>query len=120
MSDAGGSTRSRRQWEALAKTRLSKGEWGSAVEADFVRQGLDPLSARLILDEAVAYLRWRATRLLVGSAILAAVGLLVTVVSYCVANSSPSGGTCLIWYGPVISGVIASLIALRRLANIRR
>ena len=114
------SGRSKRQWEAEAKVRVSKGESGSDVEADFVKQGLAPQSAKAILDDAVHKVRSRATGLLIGSAAFAGLGLLVTVASYSAATSTPSGGTYWIWYGPIIAGGIAALVAMGRLLNIRR
>lgn len=120
MKDAVVPNRSRRQWEAQARVRVSRGETGSKVEADFVQQGLDSHSAKTILDEAVASARSRATRLLFGSAAFAGLGLIVTIGSYSAATSSHSGGTYWIWYGPIIAGAIAALVALGRLLNIRR
>jgi hypothetical protein len=120
MNESEPINRSRRQWEAVARTRVSKGESGTAVEAEFVNQGLDVQSARAIVDEAVRVARSRAVRLLVGSASFAALGLLVTVASYSAATSSPNGGEYLIWFGPIIVGGILSLVAVARLLNIER
>jgi len=120
MNESEPINRSRRQWEAVARTRVSKGESGRSVEAEFVKQGLDVQSARAIVDEAVRVARSRAVRLLVGSASFAALGLFVTVASYSTATAGPSGGTYLIWYGPMIAGGILSLIALTRLLSIQR
>ena len=120
MSEAPVPKRSKRQWEAQAKVRISRYEAGSSVEADFVKQGLDRETARAIVDEAVRSARSRATTLLVGSTLFAGLGLLVTIASYSEAASSPSGGVYWIWYGPVIAGGIAALIALGRLSGIRR
>jgi len=116
MNESEPINRSRRQWEAVARTQVSKGESGTSVEAEFVKQGLDVHSARTIVDEAVRVARSRAVRLLVGSASFAALGLFITVASYSTAN----GGTYLIWYGPMIVGGILSLVALIRLMNIQR
>ncbi|MGB2997667.1 MAG: hypothetical protein WBC59_03415 [Phycisphaerae bacterium] len=113
-------SRSRRQWEAEARIRVTKGESGSSVEADFVKQGLDSQSAKTIADEAVANARSRATRLLIGSTAFAGLGLFVTVASYSAATSNPYGGPYWIWYGPIIAGGIAALVALGRLLNVRR
>jgi hypothetical protein len=112
--------RSRRQWEAVAKARISKGEPGTAVEADFAREGLDAQTARSLVDQAVSRARSRAAGLLIGSSAFAVLGLVVTIGSYSEAASSPGGGTYWIWYGPVIAGGIAAIIALVRLASIRR
>ena len=112
--------RSKRQWEAAAKTRISKGESGSVIEADFVKQGLDPQYAKAILDEAVRSVRSSATRLLVGSTAFAGLGLFVTVASYSAAASSSYGDTYWIWFGPIIAGGIVALVALGRLLGVRR
>ena len=120
MNDTTVPNRSRRQWEAEARVRLSKGESGSVVEADFVTQGLDAQSAKAILDEAVRSARSRAAGLLIGSTAFAGLGLLVTVASYSAATSSSYGGTYWIWYGPIIVGGIAALVALGRLLSVRR
>lgn len=121
MDEATRPIRSKRQWEALAKLRISKGAPGSDVEADFVKQGLDPQSARAIVDETISSLRSSATGLLIGSAAFAGIGLIVTVASYSAATSRPyGGGTYWIWYGPVIAGGISALVALGRLLSIRR
>ena len=118
MSEAPVPNRSRRQWEAEAKVRISRGEVGSFVEADFIKQGLDADSARAIVDQVVRNARSRAAGLLIGSTLFAGLGLLVTIASYSAAASS--GGIYWIWYGPVVAGGIAALIALARLAGIRR
>jgi len=120
MDEAAVPTRSKRQWEAAAKVRISKGDSGSVVEADFVKQGLDPQSAKAVLDEAVRNVRSRATRLLIGSTAFAGLGLFVTVASYSAATSSPYGGTYWIWFGPIIAGGIVALVALGRLLSVRR
>jgi len=106
MKDASVPNRSRRQWEAEAKVRVSKGESGSVVESDFVKQGLESQSAKAIVDEAIAGARSRATGLLIGSAAFVGPGLLVTVASYSAATSTPYGGTYWIWYGPIVTGGI--------------
>jgi hypothetical protein len=113
-------TPSRRQLEAAARTRVSKGEVGTQVENDFMKQGLEPEIAKAIVDEAVRAARKRAVRLLVGSSAFAGLGLLVTAGSYSAATSSPYGGTYLIWYGPMIAGGIVALVALGRLLSVRR
>ena len=112
--------RTRRQWEAVAKIRLSKGECGSEVETDFVKQGLDPQSAKAILDQAFRNVRSRAKALLIASSAFSGLGLIVTVASYYAAASSLSGGTYFIWYGAVIAGGTAALIAVARLIQVRR
>lgn len=119
MNEADTTTRSRRQWVAAAKARVCKGEPGSAVETEFVKQGLDPQTAKLIIEEAIRNARSRATKLLIGSVSLAALGLFVTVVSYLEATTSPYGNTYWIWYGPILVGGIISLVALARLMRIR-
>jgi len=120
MKEANVPNRSRRQWEAEAKVRVSKGESGSVVEADFVKQGLDSQSAKAIVEEALAGARSRATGLLIGSTAFAGLGLVVTVASYSAATSTLYGGTYWIWYGPIVAGGIAALVALGRLLKIRR
>lgn len=110
-------SRSKRQWEASAKVRISNGEPGSVVEADFVKQGLDPQFAKEIIDDAVQKVRSRATGLLIGSIAFAGLGLLVTVASYSAASYD---GTYWIWYGPIIAGCIVALVALSRLLRVRR
>ncbi len=120
MSETTAPSRSRRQWEALAKLRISQGEPGSAVEADLVQQGLDAQSAKAILDEAIDSVRSRAKALLIGSLLVAGFGILVTLVSYSAARSSYAGGTYWVWYGPVIAGGILAVVALVRLARTRR
>ena len=120
MNDATVSSRSRRQWEAEARARVTKGESGTGIEADFLKQGLDPQSARTIVDEAIATARSRATGLLIGSAAFAGLGFIVTVGSYSAATSTPYGGTYFIWFGPIIAGGITALVALGRLLGIRR
>lgn len=112
--------RSKRQWEAAAKVRISNGEPGSVVEADFVKQGLDPQFARAIIDDAVQKVRSRATSLLIGSIAFAGLGLFVTLASYSAATSGSLGGTYWIWYGPIIAGGIVALVALSRLLRVRR
>jgi hypothetical protein len=112
--------RSRRQWEAAAKVRISKGESGSVVEADFVKQGLDPQSAKAIVDEAVAKVRSRATRLLIGSSAFAGLGLFVTLATYSTATSNPQGGIYIIWWGSIVAGGIGALVAVARLLRVRR
>jgi len=98
-----------------------KGEPGGTIEAEFVNQGLDAETAKLIVDEAISRARSRATRLLIGSASFAALGLIVTISTYSAATSNPyGGGRYWIWFGPVITGGIASLIAIGKLLNIRR
>ena len=120
MNETAVTTRSKRQWEAAAKVRISKGEPGSIVEADFVKQGLDPQSAKTIIDDAVYNVRSRAIRLMIGSLAFAGLGLFVTVASYSAAMSGSTDGTYWIWYGPVIAGGIVALVALSRLLRVRR
>jgi hypothetical protein len=112
--------RSRRQWEALAKARLRKGEPGSALESEFVKEGLAPQIAKDVVEEAIRSARACAIGLLIGSASFAALGVFVTVASYSATTSTPYGGTYLIWFGPVVCGGIVALVALARLMNIRR
>ncbi len=111
--------RSRRQWEALAKARLRTGERASRIESEFVNDGLTPQIAREVVEEAIRNARASATALLIGSTSFAGLGLLVTLASYLAATSRPYGGTYLIWFGPVVGGGIAALIALARLMSIR-
>jgi len=120
MSEIAPITRSRRQWEAVARKRVSKGELGTSVETEFVKLGLDAQSVKAIVDEAVRSARSRTTGLLVGSASFAALGLFVTIASYSSATSNPGGGTYWIWYGPIVAGGIVSLVALVKLLTIRR
>lgn len=113
-------SRSKRQWEVAAKVRISNGEPGSVVEADFVKQGLDPQSAKALIDDAVQKVRSGATGLLICSIALAGLGLFVTVASYSAATSSSCGGTYWIWHGPIVAGGIVALVALSRLLRVRR
>ncbi len=112
--------RSRRQWEALARARLRKGERGTALEAEFTKEGLSPNIAKEIVEKAIQCARARAIKLMIGSASFAALGLFVTVASYTAATSSSSDGTYWIWYGPIVVGGIVSLVALCQLMSIRR
>jgi hypothetical protein len=112
--------RSRRQWEAMAKMRISKGESGSDIEKDFVRQGLDPQSSRVIVESAIRNRRSRAIALMIGGSAFAGLGLFVTLASYSAVASSYRGGTYWIWFGPIIAGSIAALVGLRRLLRARR
>jgi len=120
MNEATTPMRSRRQWAAAARSRVAKGEAGSEIEAEFLREGLDPEQAKTIVDDAIGSVRSRATGLLVGSIAFAGLGLIVTVASYSAATSNPYGGTYFIWFGPVVVGGITALVALGRLLNIRR
>ncbi len=120
MSEPASSARSRRQWEAYAKARISSSTAGSEVETDLIAEGLDPQSAREIVSSAMASLRARATKLLIGSLAFAACGLLVTIGSFSAASSGASGGEYFIWFGPVIAGGIAAVVALMRLLSIRK
>jgi len=120
MNETDAINRSQRQWEAIARTRVWKGEPGGAIESEFVNQGLDAQTAKSIIDEAICNARSRATRLLIGSISFAALGLFVTIATYSAATSNPYGGHYWIWFGPVIAGGIASLIAIGKLMNIRR
>lgn len=113
-------TRTRRQWEAATRVRISNGESASVVEADFVKQGLDPQTAKAILDDAVNDLRARAKRLLIGGAAVAGLGVFVTMASYSAATSGSNGGEYWLWYGPMIAGAIVVLVALGRLLSVRR
>lgn len=109
-----------RQWKAKARVRISKGEAGYSVEADFINQGLNPETAKTIIDEAVQNLRFRAIRLLVGSTLLAGLGLLVSVASYSAATSSYSDGAYILWWGPIVSGSIMTIVALKRVLCVRK
>ena len=111
-------TRSRQQWAAEAKSRISRRESGSQVEADFMRRGLDRRTAKAVVNEAVAKLRSRAFGLLIGSGAFAALALFVTLGSY--SEAKAHGGAYWIWYGPVVVGGIAALAALARLLSVRR
>ncbi len=120
MDASGTLDRSRRQWEALAKARLRKGEPGSAIESGFIEEGLAPQIAKELVEEAIRNARASAKKLLIGSSLFAALGLFVTVASYSAATSSPSDDIYLIWFGPIVCGGIVALVALARLMNIRR
>jgi hypothetical protein len=120
MGDIAPINRSKRQWVAVAKARVAKGEPGTSVESEFVTQGLDAPSAKEIVDEAVRGARSRATGWLVGSGLFAALGLFVTIASYFSATSGESDGTYWIWYGPIAAGGIVFLVALTKLLSIRR
>lgn len=120
MEASGTLERSRRQWEALAKGRLRKGEAGSDIESGFMSEGLAPLIAREVVEEAIRNARASATKLLIGSLLFAALGLFVTLATYSAATSSEEGGTYLIWFGPMVCGGIVALVALARLMKIQR
>jgi hypothetical protein len=104
-----------RQWVAEASWRVSKGESGSGIQADFVKQGLEPQSAKTIVDEAIDNALSRATQMLICGGAFAGLGLIVTVVSCSKEPSAPS----FIWYGPIICGGLTAIVGLRRLRNIR-
>ena len=111
--------RSRRQWEATAKARVSKGEPGTGVEASFVNEGLDAPTAKAIVDAAVTKARTRAFALLGIGGAFAFLDLIVTIVSYAETRSS-YGSTYFVWYGPIICGIIGAIIGLVKLLSIRR
>lgn len=111
--------RSKRQWQAEAKIRVSKGECGSAVEADFTCRGLDVQTARDAVDEAVHAVRKGALNLLIGS-VVAGIGVAVTIVSFFTALSTSDDGWFMLWCGPISCGGITGVVALCRLLTIRR
>jgi hypothetical protein len=112
------SQRSRRQWEALAKSRLRRSEAAADVEDALVAEGLGREAAEEVVDSAIRRARASAIRLLIGGVAFAALGLIVTVASFFSAAVNGDGGTYLIWFGPVICGGIAALVGFVRLMSI--
>jgi hypothetical protein len=104
----------------VAHVRISKGEPGSVVEASFVDEGLDPVSARVLVDAAVDRARSRATTWLLGGLALAGVGVAATAASYSEAAANPDAEAYWIWYGPIITGGVFAIMAIGRLVKIRR
>lgn len=67
-----------------------------------------------------ALLRKRGTRQIIIGAALFVIGLLITVVTYGRASSSPSGGSYFVAYGPMIIGVVWAVRGAGLVARSRR
>ena len=104
--------RTRLQWEAHAEESLRRGLAPGAVAQGMVAQGLPQAEAWSIVQAAVDKQTQVANRIVGCSGAMVAAGLLVTVVSY--SASSSMGGMYLIWWGPVVFGVIGVVIGLCR------
>jgi Protein of unknown function (DUF2510) len=61
----------------------------------------------------------RARNQIMYGAIIFAIGLVITVVTYSMASSSPSGGTYIISWGPMLVGVIRVATGLYHLSQAR-
>lgn len=106
-------TRSPRQWEAQIKSRLGKGEPAETIVADLVASEVSSEEAARLVQAAREARSSSALKLLIGGLGCAFLGLMVTVGTY--SSASQSGGTYFIWYGPMIAGGIAALIAIFRM-----
>ena len=107
-----GVVRSARQWRAYAEQELSKGASAEHIVAHMAAQGCPWDQAEAALKQAQAGRRRSANTLIGCSAAIALVAFVVTFGSY--AAASQSGGTYLIWWGPMLMGGIGMFIGLVR------
>jgi len=62
----------------------------------------------------------RAVRTIVLGAVVAMIGLIITIVSYHSASQNPNGGTYLVAFGPVIFGALAVFRGTKSLVSALR
>ncbi len=111
-------SRSPRQWEAIAELRIRQGESGTMVLRYLVEKELPQDQARRIVEKASRSARSGSLILVIIGSVAVLLGIVVTVASYLVADSSPFGGTYYIWWGPVVFGLVVLLIGVVRLSRI--
>jgi ferric-dicitrate binding protein FerR (iron transport regulator) len=105
--------RTARQWRAYAEDCLARGASSDRVAADIAAQGCPWDQAEAAVHEARAGRRRSANAVIGCSAAAALVGFLVTVGTF-IAATETGGGTYLIWWGPMLLGVIGIIIGLAR------
>jgi hypothetical protein len=110
--------RSPRQWRAFIRRRIRKYQSPQAVWQDAVGQGLAAREADHYIDEELRAFRRGAVVAIIVGAVIAFLGLAVTVGSYAAAASGPRGGTFLVWWGPIVFGVLVVLFGFVRLLRI--
>ena len=112
LSPAPQAVRTRRQWEAYAEESLRRGSSPGAAVQDMVGQGLPQAEAGSIVQAAIDKQTQLSNRIIGCSGAMVAAGLLVTVGTY--SASSSMGGAYLIWWGPVVCGVIGLVVGICR------
>ena len=103
----------------FAAQRLASGAGPHLVEQELMQQGLDPQSARTVVNELArvksSALRSAGLRNMGIGALFCIGGIVVTVVTYAIA--SESGGMYFIAYGPAIFGGIQFFRGLFQVAT---
>ena len=110
--------RSPRQWQAFIRRRIRQYASPHAVWQEAVDQGLPPPDAVHFIDQERRAFRVGAVIMIVVGAVMAILGLAVTVASYTAAAAGPRGGSFLIWWGPILFGAVVVLLGIVRLLRI--
>ena len=114
-------SRSQRQWEAVVRQRIRRGDAGHSVLADLAESGVPPDQARRLVDEAIASARRRGMVTAVAGAVLALLGIGLTAASYSSARHSYGSGVHYywVWWGAVVAGAAVLVAGLVRLSRVR-
>ena len=108
--------RSASQWRAHIRQRLRRGARAYQVWEEAVSEGLSAADAQRYIDEERASYRTGAVIALVVGALIALLGLVVTVATLLAAARQP-GGEFFIWFGPVLLGGAVMLVGVFRLVR---
>lgn len=110
---------SSRQVSALVRKRIAEGEAGTDVVEDLFRDGFTREQAEAIVQDAADTARRGARKMIVTGGLFAAVAFVISIGTYSSATSNPAGGEYLIWWGPIVAGLIAVAVGMTRLSRIR-
>ena len=109
------SERSPRQWKAIVRQRIRRGESASHVRADVVHQGLPQEQADQFIQEERASIRGGGLLACVVGALIAGLGVLATAGSYLSAQGPH--GEYTIWFGAILFGAAFIIAGMYRLSR---
>jgi hypothetical protein len=114
-------TRSPRQWQAYLEGQIQYGRPPSDLLAELGTAGLDAPEARALVEQAIHARHAQATKAVTWSAIMFAVGVLLTVGSASSPSVNASGQHYIVlWFGAIICGFVGIIYGLRLLSRVPR
>ena len=108
-----------RQIQAKIGLRIRRGEPGAKLLEELVASGISEAQGSVLVNQAINSARSAALVLVFIGMSGIVLGLTVTVVSYAGAASRSAGGEYIIWFGPVVVGIICAILGFARLSKYR-
>jgi hypothetical protein len=109
--------RSRLQWHAYVRSSLDAGQPVARMLAEMAVSGVGQQDAYALVAEVVGAMRKRALAVIAAGGFAALAGLALTMATMQAAQSS-GGGTYIMWWGPIVFGLVAVLYGVRLLSRV--